>query len=441
MPNIVNVSVSQQVASAPSTLQRTGAFVSQGGTTLAAGSTALLTQLSDLTSILSGSVTIASIVWSTGIVTVTTSSAHGIPSGDTVNGIIAGVKVGTSTANAYNGTYAVTSTGATTFTYAVASNPGSATLTSGSIFTLENVQEIVAMATTYFAQGTGNAVYVLELGVGTPAQGITALAAYIANPTIRFYSYLLTTDMSNDSTFPTFANNYTSTTAQTYFYVTVTASSSSYSAFENIKSIFALAQAPTAPVTEWSAAAAFAKTLSYNPSASDLASPLEYSFVYAVTPYSTLTNSQQTTLLAAGVNWIGTGAQGQISNTLIEGGTFMDLNPFNYWYCVDWLAINVQIALAAAIINGSNNPTNPLYYNQAGINALQKVAQATVNNGIAFGLILSPATVAAVSFVNYTSAHPGDYAAGIYNGLSCTFVPLRGFSSITIYLTASNIPA
>ena len=78
MPNIVNVSVSQQVASAPSTLQRTGALVSQGGTTLTAGSTALLTQVSDLTAILSGSVTISSVVWSTGIVTVVTTGAHGL---------------------------------------------------------------------------------------------------------------------------------------------------------------------------------------------------------------------------------------------------------------------------------------------------------------------------------------------------------------------------
>jgi hypothetical protein len=437
MPNIVNVLVSQQVASAPSTVQRTGAFVSQGATTLAAGQTALLTQVSDLTSILSGSVTISSIVWATGTVTVTTSSAHGIPSGDTVSGIIAGVLVGTSLNNAYNGTYEVTSTGTTTLTYAVASNPGAPVLNSGSVFTLEGVQELVAMATTYFAQGTGNGVYVLELGAGTPAQGIVSLNTYIENPSTRFYSYLLPVAMASDSTFAAFANTFTSTTAQTYFYVTLT--SLTFSAIAGIKSVFALAQAPTAPVTECSCAAVFAVTLAYNPSASDLATPLEYSFVYGVTPYN-LTNTQQTTLLAGGVNWIGTGAQGQISNTLIEGGTFMDLNPFNYWYCVDWLAINVQIALAAAIINGSNNPTNPLYYNQAGINALQKVAQATVNNGIAFGLILSPATVNAVSFVNYVQANPGDYAEGIYNGLSCTFVPLRGFSSITIYLTASNIP-
>jgi hypothetical protein len=183
----------------------------------------------------------------------------------------------------------------------------------------------------------------------------------------------------------------------------------------------------------------FHATLNYAPSASNLVSPLEWTYLYGVTPY-VLTNTQQITLLAAGVNWVSTGAQGGISNSLIVNGVTMDNNPWNYWYSVDWLAINVAQSLAAEVINGSNNPQNPLYYNQAGINRLQTVAQSTVNNGISFGLILSPATVNATDFVTYTTENPGDYAIGKYAGLSCTFVPARGFSSITINLTASNIP-
>jgi len=433
MPNIVNVIVKQQVASAPSTLQRTGAFVSQGATTLAAGTYQLLTQLSDLTSILSSGNAISTITWASSVVTVTTTTAHGIPTGNVIQGIISGV-----TPTAYNGSFAVTSTGTTTLTYALASNPGSATVTSSSLFSLEDSQELLAMGTTFFAQGATTPVYVLELGVGTPAAGVTSLTTFINTNNFKFYSYLLPATWNTEATAVTMAKQYTSTTAQTYFYVTTTLAT--YTAWTGVKSVLSTVQSPSAPVTEFSASAIFQATLSYNPSASNLASPLEYTFVYGVTSYSTLTNAQQTALLAAGVNFIYTGAQGQISNTLIEGGTFMDLNPFNYWYSVDWLSINVAISLAAAIINGSNLSTNPLYYNQAGINTLQKVAQATTNNGIAFGLILSPATVGAIPFNTYVSENPSDYAAGIYKGLSLTFVPQRGFSSITIYLTASNIP-
>jgi len=437
MPNIVNVVVTQQVASAPSQLQQTGAFVSQGGTTLAAGETYLLTQLSDLTSILRPATAITSLNWATNVVTVTTTTAHGIPSGDTVQIVIAGC-----TPTGYNGTFAGTSTGTNTVTYPLVSDPGADTV-QGTL-QLANTLELEAMGNTFFAQGSTVSVFVLELGTTTVADGVTALNTYIeenvnhlpTSSTPQFYSYLLPTtwDVSDAQVM---AAQYEGTTAQVYFYVTTTLAT--YAGWDGIKSVFAALQSPSAPAIEFSTAAMYWASLSYDPNASNLAHPFEYTYIYSVTPY-VLTNTQQTTLLANGVNWVGTGAQGGISNTLIEGGTYMDLNPFNYWYCVDWLSINVAQALSAAIINGSNLPTNPLYYNQAGINTLQKVAQATVNNGISFGLILSPANVNAISFTTYVAQNPGDYATGTYNGLSLTFVPLRGFSSITIYLTASNIP-
>lgn len=432
MPNIVNVVVTQQVASAPSTLQRTGALISQGGTNLSAGSTQLLTSASDLTAILNPAKSISAISWAAGTVSVTTGSPHGIPSGQTVEIVVSGCDpVG------YNGTFAGTSTGTNTLTYPLVSDPG-VIITEGSL-TIANTAILQAMVNTFFAQGNQTPVYVLELGATDVNNGVTALTTYLLNPSVRFYSYLLPYNWDNNTNAQALFAEYEGTTAQTYFYVSTTLAT--YSFWEGMKSVFATLPNPAAPSTEFSAAAIFQVTLTYNPNASNLAHPLEYSYVYGVTQYtSALTNTQQTQLLTAGMNWIGTGAQGGISNTLIEGGTFADLNPFNYWYSTDWTAINVQIALSAAIINGSNLPTNPLYYNQAGINTLQKVAQARVNDGISFGLILSPATVQAVPFVTYVAQNPGDYATGTYNGLSLTFVPLRGFSSITIYLTASNIP-
>ena len=438
MPNIVNVVVTQQVASAPSQLQQTGAFVSQGGTTLSANSTQLLTQLSDLTSIIRPVSAISSIVWSANVVTVTTATAHGITNGATVQITIAGCAP-----SGYNGSFAGTATGTNTLTYPLLTNPGSETALG--TLQLNSALELQAMANTFFAQGSTVSVYVLELGANSVATGVTGLETYITNSightntsaTPQFYSYLLPTEW-DVSAAQTMAGLYDGTTASVYFYVTTTLLT--YSGWDGKKSVFASLQSPSAPATEFSTAAMFWASLAYNPNSSNLAHPFEYTYVYSVTPYSTLTNAQQTSLLANGVNWVGTGAQGGISNTLIMGGTFMDLNPFNYWYCVDWLSINVAQALSAAIINGSNLPTNPLYYSQAGINTLQKVAQATVNNGISFGLILSPASVVAVPFTTYVAQHPGDYATGTYNGLSLTFVPLRGFSSITIYLTASNIP-
>ena len=439
MPNIVNVVVTQQVASAPNTLQRTGAFVSQGGTTLASGTTQLLTSLSSLTSIVNPAINITAITWTSSVVTVTTTTPHGIPSGTALSVVIAGVAP-----SGYNGTFTGTATGTNTVTYPLTTNPG--TQTTLGTFQLGSAVELQAMANTFFAQGSVLGVYVLELGANSIANGITALSAYITanvgqpatSSTPQFYSYLVPKAWDGNTSAINMYKQYQGTTAQQYFYVTTTLAN--YSLYSGIKSVFAVLPSPSAPATEFSTSAFFWATLSYNPSSVNLASPLEYTFIYSVTPYTALTLTQQSQVLLAGANFVFTGAQGQISNTLIEGGNYMDANPFNYWYSIDWLSINVATSLAGAIINGSNIPTNPLYYNQAGINTLQKVAQATVNDGISFGLILSPATVTAVSFATYVAQNPSDYAVGIYKGLSCTFVPLRGFSSITIYLTASNIP-
>ena len=117
--NIVTVNVSEEVAPAPIRLQQTGAIISQGATTLSANSYSLLTQPSDLTAILAGSITISTITWTSSVVTVTLASAHGIPSSDVVEGTISGM-----TPAGYNGTFAMTSTGTTTLTYPLASNPG-----------------------------------------------------------------------------------------------------------------------------------------------------------------------------------------------------------------------------------------------------------------------------------------------------------------------------
>jgi hypothetical protein len=67
---------------------------------------------------------ISGIAWASSIATVTTSTPHGFQSVGTVNVNISGCAP-----SGYNGTYAITVTGANTFTYSLASNPG--TLTAG----------------------------------------------------------------------------------------------------------------------------------------------------------------------------------------------------------------------------------------------------------------------------------------------------------------------
>lgn len=455
MVQIVQINVSITNAPTPSTLQRTGAFISQGGTTLAADAYSLLTQLSDLTPLLEGSQAIATLTWASSVVTVTTVAPHGYPNGDTLGLTIAGA-----TPAGFNGTFQATITGASTFTYPLANSPGTATVM-GAV-TDADVAELMSMATTYFANGSAAAVYVIELGAGTPAQGVTALNTFITNTPNFFYSYLVPREWAAEPTYPTMAKNYAANTAKVYFFTTVTAST--YTNFTALmKSVFMMIEAPNLPATEFSLASVFYVTLNYNPGPANQVTPLCFSFLVGVTPFAP-TGPLAATYKAANVNYVTTAAEGGLSNTMLVWGHNADGNPFNYWYSIDWMQINLELNIANEIINGSNNPLAPLYYNQPGINRLQARSVKTFKSGISFGLILGNvvsvtlgqtqfvnnlnsgvyagnAVVNAIPFAAYAALNPSDYSIGKYGGLSAVATPGRGFEQIIFNLNITNFVA
>src|ERR1700761_8639390 len=87
---IVVVQVSTSVAPTPPTLQQTWALVSVGGTIMSPSSSSLLTQLSDLTTLLQTPAALTSLTYSGGTVTAVTTAAHGLPIGKVINLTIAG---------------------------------------------------------------------------------------------------------------------------------------------------------------------------------------------------------------------------------------------------------------------------------------------------------------------------------------------------------------
>jgi hypothetical protein len=436
---IVTVLVSALIAPNANTLQQRGAIISQGATTLSSGVPAVLTQTSDLTSILAAPLSLTSLSWSGGTATATASAAHNVPTGDTFQTTIAGA-----TPAVYNGTFVATSTGTTTFTYALASDGGTSPATGSITYTPNTQVELINRVNGFFAQGNAVVCYVLELGAGTPANGVTALNTYIASPynlngvPQPFYLYYLPGNWNTEPTAVTMATANASLTSKVYFLIPTTLSTFSAWAPEGvgIKSVVTEVISAAAPITEAPLAAFMYRILSQNPSATQMLQPTAFAYQLDVTPFGP-TGAQATTLRTNFINYIDTGAEGGISNTILKYGKTMDGHDFSYWYAVDWMQINIQLMLANAIINGANQQP-PLVYNQAGINTLQAVAQGVINRGITFGVINNATTVAAIGFTTYTTQNPSNYAAGIYNGLSCTAVPQTGFVSITFNLTVSD---
>lgn len=458
---IVNINVSVTNPPKPSQLLKSGAMISMGGTTLSAGEYQLLTSKDDLKNITSPGKAISTITWATNLVTVTTSSPHGWTTGSTIPLVVSGVIPA-----AYNRAVEATVTTATQFTYPLTSDPGTAT-TMGTVKTVV-AGEIIQMNTTYWAQGTTRAVYVLELGDVSAAAAVTALGEFIdedislGNTYQKFFSYLVPREWDAEATFKTLTGLYTSPASLVYFFVTTTtATYSSWVATTN-KSVFAGVESPTIPASEFSMAFPFQSSLANDPGSSNMVPPMAYRFGYGVTEYPIEGNG---TLLKQlqdnSINYVGTAAEGGLSNKMLVAGHMLDGNPFNYWYSVAWAAINLELDLANEIINGSNTNTNPLYYDQQGIDRLQNRALKTLRNGISYGLILGRvigakliqsdfnteyekgtyagnAVINAVPFSSYTSLNPSDYPAGKYNGLSAVMTPRRGFESITFNVNVTN---
>jgi hypothetical protein len=465
---IVIVNATETLAPTPPTLQQFGAMVSQGGTTLPQGTTFALSSPSALASILTAPLSLTGIVQTAGLATATAAAAHGITNGDTFLTTISGA---TGSTTAYNGTFLATATGAETFTFAVptgTTSPATGTLT----YTTRNVAELVAMNDEWWAQQNSGtlAPYVLEVGAGEDTAGIAELATYLTNnpnnmyqpgATNFFYSYMVPRSWASDSSYLTLVAAYSTITSRTNFFTTMTAGN--YTSFPKTSiRVCGLVEAPSIPPTEFSIATGFFNSLNFSPSTTNKVPPLCFSPASDVTPYPTSGNlTLLAALKAAGVNYIGTGAEGGINADIFQYGAMLGGLPFNFYYAVDWAQINIKVALANAVINGSATSINPLYYNQPGINTLQAVAANVMTTGIQSGLILGtlvqteldPTTFAnnvsqglytgncvinAVPFQTYLNANPGNYATGVYGGFSCVMTPQLGFTQIIFNLDATT---
>lgn len=462
MPAIVRINISQTVAPAPITLQETGAMISQGATTLAQGASALITQDSSITNILAASLPISAIAWSGGVAQVTTAAA--IPGLQVADLFITTVQG--ATPSGYNGTYLATVTGANTYTFPLAVNPGAETVPG--TYTPPGVGELQAMINTFFGQGSGQAVYVLELGAGDGSTGPAELGTWItANPGF-FYSYLVPRNWDSQSTFLALVEQFENLSSMTYFYTTTTAANYvNYTA--QMKSVVWLIEAPstqnggTRPLTEFSMASPYQVTLNWNPSATNKQTQLNNAFLFGVTPYPTVgNNALLDEIFAAGGSVIGTGAEGGISDATMIGGTAADGNDVSYWYSVDWIQLQSARNLANAVINGANNPTNPLYYNQPGVDTLQGVTVSTFSSAVSFGLANGSVTQAdvdgpvftaaldagtyagqnvvnAIPFLDYTEENEDAYEEGSYGGLTGVYIPMRGFREIIFNIQVTNL--
>ncbi|ENH6339258.1 hypothetical protein ABWH74_002597 [Burkholderia vietnamiensis] len=432
---IVNLNVTVTRAPVPSQLQRSGAIVSVGGTTLTPGTYQYCGLESDLTALLSGSGnsdelpkmgnTFFSQGQSVGFFVLELGAETGVDQG------IGLLQTWISNNPGIFYTYLVPAA----WDYSK-DEVGSVIVTNGgSGYT--SAPTVTFSAPTSGTTATGTAVIqngkVVAVTITNPGSG------YTAAPTVSFSGgggtgAVATANLA--SALNILAGLYSSPTGKTYFHVTT--SVANLPNYAGLKSVIAFVPSPLAPSTEFGAAAQFYQWLVNQPGASNKLAPMGQRFLYGVTPWPAQGYSAQiTSILSNYGNLILTGAEGGISTATLRNGTTMDGQQASWWYGIDWFQIQAKQALAAAIINGSNsNP--PLLYDQPGINTLLSVAENTGSRAVSFGCAQSVA-VTATDFQTYTAQNPGDYSAGIYNGLAATVVGQNGFQTITFNIDAVQL--
>ena len=436
---IVTVNVSQTISAIPSNLQQMSAILSFGATLQEPGKPVLLTQDSDITDLIKIPI---------GSLTAELSSYDceftlNLPEGKKIDrdpGSEIEITISGCSPSAWNGTYTATlGILGSSLTWSDSSSTLDGSPTTLGQFSIDGSDDLLVANDTFFGQGKKSVgTYLLELGYQQDVVGaeVAALKEYMQMPLKRFYAYLVPEAWKADPDFITLAKLYASNDSMQYFFVLEdTPDDTNYvTPYSNIKSVVATAD-DTYPITN-AAAAAMWNLVSAAPSEVNKVPPMAFRFLLAVNANKAKDNILKT-MVAQNINYVDTGAEGGISNTMLVKGVTSDGKDMTYWYSVDWVQINVNMMLANAIINGSNNPINPLYYNQDGIDRLQQVAQGVFNTGNSYGLVNGQAPVSAIPFKTYVKNNPNDYNLGLYAGLSATYTPMRGFTAIVFNINVT----
>lgn len=432
-PKIVNLSGYLTVAPTPSQLQQSGAVISLGGTTLTTGTYQFISQVSDLTSILS---TLGNYV------DLTNAANTFFAQGNVVGFYVLELGVQTTVGGGVDALQTWINDNPGVFYSYLTPKSWDAedavsfiTITDGGTgYTTAPTVTISAPTSGTTATATAS---INSSGVVTSVTVTNPGSGYTTTPTVTFSAPTSGTAATGTATLGSALNilsgNYSSPTGRTYFFgTTVLANIGFYSAN---KSLFMVAESPSAPGTEFTAAAFFYQWLVNLPSATNMLAPMSYRYLYGVTPWNPSGNqATMTTLLSAYINIVDTGAEGGISNSCIFKGTTMDGSQASWWYGVDWFQIQAKQAQAAEVINGSNSQPR-LLYDQNGVNALLGVANQVGKNAVSFGCALSVAIVA-TPFYTYSNANPGNYKDGVYGGFLASVTGQNGFLVINFILDA-----
>lgn len=226
-------------------------------------------------------------------------------------------------------------------------------------------------------------------------------------------------------------NNFTGTTAGTYFIVDLETTidptiNPVMAKIKENKSVIACYDHGDGRSVAGALAGLFA-SYRFDISDTNPASPFNYKELAAF-QYNLLEKSMYNSVINNSLNCVGTIA----NTTVLLNGRCMDTRAIDYWYQWDYLDYELQQALQNLIISGVNNPLQVIKYNQNGIDTIKATVQGVLDSAkyrnviteyaesynTATGEMVNTGKVSAIGFQTYIKNNPEDYQNEIYQGIS-----------------------
>ena len=457
--NIVQLNVTAEYAPEPSALQSRGMIVSQNSTNVPADTAVYFGDPSSLASYIKPTKSISTLTWASGVVTVALAANHNLTVGSLTPLIVTGAYP-----DAYNGTYVATVGADNVLTYSLDNDPGLASIPGACRYGFD--AWLVAADATWWAQsGQVTGYFLYESGTTSVSDMFNTLSDWLDSNPRQIYNICFLPGVDSESVAAyNFFNANNALTSLLSFYLPVDETTyETWAAYTALRNVFVQVQILTPTTAAQVASIAYAAYITnIRPTPTNKLPPSSYAYLNNVDALS-LTQTQMSAYIDGNINFASLGAEGGISNVILVYGNTLNGFPENVKYSIDWQQVELDLAISNAVINGSNNQINPLYYNQDGINRLQAVAANVAARGIATGLALgrvitttlSPEeftanlgrgdyrgnyVINAVPFSTYVALNPSDYARGLYGGFQASYVPQFGFRRIVFNILATTFP-
>ena len=308
--------------------------------------------------------------------------------------------------------------------------------------------QLHAAAKSFYSHDTSLTVSILELGSGTVAAGVAALADYVALDQHAQHAYTLPRDWDVQA-MADLCFQYAPIANFPLFIIPTKLAN--FGLFYGMLDVVCVLESNSAkrPIDEYSAGELMGQYLDNEPTVSVPMAQFQYRYSNS-TPYifSSINDPLITTLRAQNATYVADCAEAGITGQMWVGAMLMGSDyatkPVDIMakWAVNYIAVGIDRTMAKAIIDSSNGAGFRLNLNdsqgQMCVDTIRTIAQGFCDGASGAGIIEKNKVIAQPYF-EWKSGHSADYAAKNYTGLTVPVSARFGITNLKITIPVSFV--